>query len=122
MIDGFRKGDFMRSDFSALLILITIISSSNSCVKIPSSESLRISNYESVPGQENESQRMKTFNLPIIDAHSQITIENLENSIRLMDGVGVTCSIFSPALFRHRSPLTSEKLISFAKNHILKKT
>lgn len=57
---------------------------------------------------------VQNFNIPIIDAHSQIPFraEKLKKVIRLMDRGGVACVILSS-----KGPLTAGELVSFASQY-----
>jgi hypothetical protein len=80
----------MRHYWVAVIVILSIVSVSGLCVKAPvvTSAPSPVSTFETATPQTSPATQV--FKIPIVDAHSQITPENLDNIIQLMDQVGVT--------------------------------
>ena len=107
----------MRHYCLAVMVILSIVSVSSSCVRAPEPTSAPLPVPTSEPSTQQASTATQAFEIPIVDAHSQITPENLDKIIQLMGRVGVTCTILSPGVTSHKGLVTPESLVSFASKY-----
>jgi predicted TIM-barrel fold metal-dependent hydrolase len=107
----------MRDYRFAVMVILGIVSISSSCVRatVPTSASPPVSTFE--PATQRASTATEVFEIPIVDAHSQITPENFDKIIQLMDRVGVARTILSPGVTSFKGLVTPESLVSFASKY-----